>query len=68
MTNCCLVAQYDTTLAKLANAENQIDELKAQLDDALGAEEMLEQLTERNLVLGEVRLHYLSHFSFPEGN
>ncbi|KAL5535863.1 hypothetical protein ACEPAF_3957 [Sanghuangporus sanghuang] len=48
-----MTSQYDATLAKLSNAENQIDELKAQLDDALGAEEMLEQLTERNLVLGE---------------
>ena len=47
-------AQYDSTLVKLANAEDQIDELKQQLDDTLGAEEMLEQLTERNLVLGEV--------------
>ncbi|KAL5533874.1 hypothetical protein ACEPAG_334 [Sanghuangporus baumii] len=48
-----MTSQYDATLAKLSNAENQIDELKAHLDDALGAEEMLEQLTERNLVLGE---------------
>ncbi|EJD03547.1 dynactin [Fomitiporia mediterranea MF3/22] len=46
-------SQYESTLGKLSNADNQIDELKAQLDDALGAEEMLEQLTERNLVLGE---------------
>ncbi|KAH8119806.1 dynactin [Phellopilus nigrolimitatus] len=48
-----LHSQYDSSLGKLSNAEIQIDELKAQLDDALGAEEMLEQLTERNLVLGE---------------
>ncbi|KAL5476515.1 hypothetical protein ACEPAI_3372 [Sanghuangporus weigelae] len=48
-----MTSQYDATLAKLSNAENQLDELKAHLDDALGAEEMLEQLTERNLVLGE---------------
>ncbi|KAI5121836.1 hypothetical protein M0805_003270 [Coniferiporia weirii] len=48
-----LHSQYDSTLGKLANAETQIEELKAQLDDALGAEEMLEQLTERNLILGE---------------
>jgi hypothetical protein len=48
-------AQYDSVLIKLANAETQIEDLKLQLDDALGAEEMLVQLTERNLMLGEVR-------------
>ncbi|KAF8555146.1 dynactin [Imleria badia] len=48
-----LQGQYETTLIKLSNAETQIDDLKAQLDDALGAEEMLVQLTERNLMLGE---------------
>ncbi|KAI0066601.1 hypothetical protein BV25DRAFT_1820618 [Artomyces pyxidatus] len=45
--------QLESTLIKLANAETQIDDLKLQLDDALGAEEMLVQLTERNLMLGE---------------
>ena len=40
--------------AKLANAEAQVEDLKLQLDDALGAEEMLEQLTDRNLEMGEV--------------
>ena len=50
-----VVAQHDEALFKLANAEVQVEELKAQLDDALGAEEMLVQLTERNLMLGEVR-------------
>lgn len=49
------VAQYDSSVIKLANAEIQIEDLKLQLDDALGAEEMLVQLTERNLMLGEVR-------------
>ncbi|KIY50506.1 hypothetical protein FISHEDRAFT_64716 [Fistulina hepatica ATCC 64428] len=48
-----LHAQYDTALVKLSNAEVQIEDLKLQLDDALGAEEMLVQLTERNLMLGE---------------
>ncbi|KAI9569455.1 dynein associated protein-domain-containing protein [Boletus coccyginus] len=48
-----LQEQYETALIKLSNAETQIDDLKAQLDDALGAEEMLVQLTERNLLLGE---------------
>lgn len=47
------IEQYETALIKLSNAETQIDDLKAQLDDALGAEEMLVQLTERNLLLGE---------------
>ncbi|EGN93727.1 hypothetical protein SERLA73DRAFT_172019 [Serpula lacrymans var. lacrymans S7.3] len=48
-----LQASYEETLIKLSNAEIQIDDLKLQLDDALGAEEMLVQLTERNLMLGE---------------
>ncbi|RDB28736.1 Dynactin, isoform [Hypsizygus marmoreus] len=48
-----LQSQYDTTLVRLSNAEVQIEDLKLQLDDALGAEEMLVQLTERNLMLGE---------------
>ena len=42
--------------AKLANAETQVGDLKLQLDDAMGAGDMLEQLTERNLQLGEVSL------------
>ncbi|KAF8346896.1 dynactin [Amanita rubescens] len=48
-----LQAQYEEALGKLANAEVQVEDLKLQLDDALGAEEMLVQLTERNLELGE---------------
>ena len=40
--------------AKLGNAEVQIEDLKQQLDDALGAEDMLEQLTDRNLQMSEV--------------
>jgi dynactin 1 len=47
-------AQLESTLIKLANADTQIEDLKLQLDDALGAEEMLVQLTERTLMLGEV--------------
>lgn len=47
--------EYDDALARAELAEGQVDELKLQLDDALGAEEMLEQLTERNLTLSEVR-------------
>ena len=42
--------------ARLSSAEAQIEDLKIQLDDALGAEDMLEQLTERNLQMGEVRV------------
>lgn len=47
-------AQLESTLIKLANADIQIEDLKIQLDDALGAEEMVVQLTERTLMLGEV--------------
>lgn len=50
-----MTAQYEEASFKLANAETQIEELKLQLDDALGAEDLVEQLTERNLMLGEVR-------------
>jgi dynactin 1 len=61
--------QLESTLIKLANADTQIDDLKMQLDDALGAEEMVVQLTERTLTLGEVTailgvydsLSYLMH-------
>lgn len=49
-----LTAQHDNAVIKLANAEIQIEDLKLQLDDALGAEDMVVQLTERNLMLGEV--------------
>ncbi|KAK0481445.1 dynein associated protein-domain-containing protein [Armillaria novae-zelandiae] len=48
-----LQSQYDSVVIKLSNAEIQIEDLKLQLDDALGVEEMLVQLTERNLMLGE---------------
>ncbi|CAE6345447.1 unnamed protein product [Rhizoctonia solani] len=46
-----LQAGYEETLSKLANADAQIEDLKIQLDDALGAEDMLVQLTDRNLQL-----------------
>lgn len=42
--------------AKLENADQHIVDLKQQLDNALGAEEMLEQLTERTLYMGEVSI------------
>ncbi|KAF9089316.1 hypothetical protein BGX23_006769 [Mortierella sp. AD031] len=34
-------------------AENQIEDLKQRLDDAIGAEDMIEQLSEKNITLGE---------------
>ena len=51
-------AQYESTLIKLQNADAQIEDLKAQLADALGAEDLLVQLTERNLMLGEVEFTF----------
>ena len=55
------IAQFEEASFKLVNAETQIEELKLQLDDALGAEDLVEQLTERNLVLGEVRFSLKFH-------
>ncbi|CAO1624285.1 unnamed protein product [Sympodiomycopsis kandeliae] len=43
----------DILQSKLEASEAQLEDVKIQLDDALGAEEMLEELTERNLFLGE---------------
>lgn len=48
------VDSHESVLIMLQNAEQQVEDLKIQLDDALGAEEMLVQLTERNLMLSEV--------------
>ena len=45
-------------LTRLGAAEQQIDDLKANLDDALGSEEMVVHLTERNLMLTEVAIHW----------
>ncbi|KAJ8507158.1 hypothetical protein ONZ45_g10447 [Pleurotus djamor] len=45
--------QYESTLGQLTNAEILIDELKAQLDAAAGADELLVQLTDRNDMLSE---------------
>lgn len=47
---------HESVLIMLQNAEQQVEELKLQLDDALGAEEILVQLTERNLMLSEVTI------------
>lgn len=52
-------ARLELSEAKLANAETQIEDLKIQLDDALGAEDMLEELTERNLQMSEVSWYHL---------
>jgi dynactin 1 len=59
-----LAAEFDATLQRLVNADVQIDSLKQQLDDAMGAEDMLVQLTERNLLLGEARLLSVQHLFF----
>ena len=50
-----LQAQYELSQSQLENSELQVEDLKIQLDDALGAEEMLEALTDKNLAMGEVR-------------
>ncbi|KAI6120904.1 dynein associated protein-domain-containing protein [Pisolithus croceorrhizus] len=44
-----LQEQYESTLIKLSNAETQIEDLKSQLDVALGAEDMVLHLTERTI-------------------
>lgn len=51
-------SRLELSEAKLADAESQVEDLKLQLDDALGAEDLLEQLTERNLLMSEVSFHY----------
>ena len=48
-----ILVQYDKVKEKLDTAESQIEDLRQRLDDALGAEEMVEQLTEKNLALTE---------------
>lgn len=66
--------QLEAALGKLSNAEAQVEDLKIQLDDALGAEEMLVQLTERNLLYSEVipphlsQIHYSRHCAENRGN
>ncbi|KAG5848412.1 hypothetical protein ANANG_G00098190 [Anguilla anguilla] len=45
--------QKEKLVEEMAHAEKTIDELKEQVDAALGAEEMVETLTERNLDLEE---------------
>ncbi|SNX85167.1 related to Dynactin 1 [Melanopsichium pennsylvanicum] len=44
----------DSLLPELEIAESMIEDLKLQLDDALGAQDLVEQLTERNLQLSDL--------------
>lgn len=45
--------EYETTKERLIASESAVDDLRQQLETALGAEEMLEELTERNMNMGE---------------
>ena len=45
--------QYEQTKDRLQQTESAIEDLRQQLDTALGAEEMLEELTDRNLSMNE---------------
>lgn len=45
--------QYDVAKEKLAQSESAIEDLRQQLDNALGAEDMIEELTERNMSMSE---------------
>lgn len=44
---------HGTTLEKLSQSEAAVDDLRQQLDNALGAEDMIEDLTERNMSMSE---------------
>lgn len=46
-------ANYETTKEKLDRAESVIEDLRQQLDNALGAEDMIEELTEKNMLMSE---------------
>lgn len=45
--------QYELSKEKLAQAETTVEDLRQQLDNALGAEDMIEDLTERNMSQAE---------------
>ncbi|KAI9839542.1 MAG: hypothetical protein M1819_002168 [Sarea resinae] len=45
--------QYEVTKEKLQQSDAGIEDLRQQLDTALGAEEMIEELTDKNLALNE---------------
>lgn len=59
------LGQYESTLGQLTNAEILIDELKAQLDAAAAADELLLQLTDRNDILDEVRKSCILVVTWP---
>ena len=44
---------YDTAKEKLAQSEAAVEDLRQQLDDALGAEDIIEELTDRNMSMNE---------------
>jgi uncharacterized membrane protein len=48
------IVQYEQKKNQLKVAESAIEDLKNRLDDAMNAEDMLEQLTEKDLAQGEV--------------
>ncbi|KAG0172688.1 hypothetical protein DFQ28_009666 [Apophysomyces sp. BC1034] len=48
-----LKLQHQRIKEKLETAEIQIEDLKQQLDDALGSEDLVDQLTDKNLILNE---------------
>ena len=45
--------QYDVAKEKLAQSEALVEDLRQQLDNALGAEDMIEELTEKNMSMNE---------------
>ncbi|TVY47532.1 Dynactin,150 kDa isoform [Lachnellula occidentalis] len=45
--------KYDAVKEKLAQSEAGIEDLRQQLDNALGAEDMIEELTDKNMSMGE---------------
>lgn len=46
-------SEQETTKEKLQKSESAVDDLRQQLETALGAEDMIEDLTERNMGLSE---------------
>lgn len=53
LLNTCFVVQFARTKERLEVSDNQNEHLKQRLDDALGAEHLVEQLAEKNLNLTE---------------
>ena len=45
--------QHEATTEKLTQTEAAVEDLRQQLDNALGAEDMIEELTERNMSMNE---------------